>query len=596
MKKQSFSSVICFFLIICFTPIFMGNVVASVDEGMAEISSPALEPVEFSEIQVEASSLGTFLHVYPYMEEGVSLIQEPPIIDLEAEGLSDSKWVSINYSGEIYYEGGWGVGKKQVDGEIPLIGVFSSTSELKSIDNLNRVLGAINSEPDYKTAETYFGNFPTDISEDFIIRSIFGNSIEIPSGAKFLFLCYADINYPDNAGTIQVTSTKIELYQALMPIVGAIIATIVIIALIVWWLITRPPKPSTTESAVKAHLLSLGTGKLELIDNTLSFQLETGYLRKRTKTVREIPMTDIRSMNRTGNELNITWKKVTDIYLIEEKELAGSIFEMVPQTSIEQRRMFEDKEAAKQKRNELIDILNESMETVDTLFDILRSLNGWVNWKRVESLLKHSQERTRARQLKDQNIGITVLDLTKLSSAIKEHQREEITKETYSILRLLYDYSSGLASTNESPEQIHPNYHDAKTTIQAYYLLNGIILGMIVGDRIEKEINTFVAMLENLSKKSGLRINIDALKDIIDKVDLEPEKESAIDETRTLFRKQLQDFKKIESRSFIKPPCPPLKPSILLRAKKIFRLIHVIVWVRVRLFFGRISKRIREME
>ena len=119
---------------------------------------------------------------------------------------------------------------------------------------------------------------------------------------------------------------------------------------------------------------------------------------------------------------------------------------------------------------------------------------------------------------------------------------------------------------------------------------------MIVGDRIEKEINTFVAMLENLSKKSGLRINIDALKDIIDKVDLEPEKESAIDETRTLFRKQLQDFKKIESRSFIKPPYPPPKASTLLRAKKIFRLIHAIVWVRVRLFFGRISKRIREME
>jgi hypothetical protein len=596
MKKQSFSSVICFFLIICFTPIFMGNVVASVDEGMAKISSPALEPVELSEIQIEVSSLGTFLRVYPYMEESVSLIQELTIIDLEAEGLSDSKWVSINYSGEIYYEGGWGVGKKQVDGEIPLIGMSGSTLEFKSVDNLNRVPGAINSGADYKTAETYLGNFPTDISEDFIIRSLFGNRIEIPNGTKFLFLSYAGINYPDNAGTIQVTSTKIELYQPLMPIVGAIIATIAIIALIAWWLIIRPPKPSTTETAVNAHLLSLGNGKLELIDNTLSFQLEKGYIRKRTKTVREIPMTDIKSMNRTGNELIITWKKVTDLYLIEEKELAGSIFEMIPQTSIEQRRMFENKEAVKQKRNDLIDILNETMETVDPLFDILISLNGWINWKRVERFLKHSQERKRAIHLKDQNIGITVLDFTKLSSAIKEHQREEITKETYNILRLLYDYIIALASTNEFPEPIHPNYYDAKTTIQAYYLLNGIILGIIVGDRVEKEINALVAILENLSNKSGLRINIDALKDTIDKVDAEPEKESAIEENRTLFRKQLKDFKKIESRSFIKPPYPPLKPSTLLRVKKIFRFIYASVWVRVRLFFGRIRKRTREME
>ena len=201
----------------------------------------------------------------------------------------------------------------------------------------------------------------------------------------------------------------------------------------------------------------------------------------------------------------------------------------------------------------------------------------------------------RARQLKKQNIGITTLDYTNLSSAIKQQQREQITKETYSNLRLIYDHISKIASTNESPKQIHPNIQDTKTTIQAYYILNDIILGMLVEDRVEKEINAFTAMLENLSKKSGLTINIDALNDTIEKVAVEQEKESAIEESRRLFRKHLEDLK-IESRHFIKPPYPSPKASILLRAKKIFRLIHANVWVRMRSFFGKISNRTRKME
>ena len=591
MKKQLFSSVICLFLIICFTPFFIGNVIASADEGMVEINPPTL-PVEFSGIHVDVSALGTFLRANPNMEEGESPVQEPTIIDLDAEGLSDLKWVLIKYSGEIFYAmEDLGYGTRYVDDEIPLIGLFSSTSELKSIDNLNRVPGAINSGQDHKT--TGFGNVPTDISEDFIIKSFIGNNIEIPSGAKYLFLCFPDIYYPDNSGTIQVTITKLEFYQSLTFMVGTAIAAIAIIT-VVAWLITRPPKPSTTKSAVNAHLHSLGSGKLEFIDNTLSFHLEKGYFRNQTKNVREIPTADIKSMNRTGNELSITWKGVTDIFIIEETELAGTIFEMIPQTSLEQRRMFEDKEAANQKRNELIDMLSVAMEVVDSLFDILRSLYWHVDWNRVEGFLKRSEEN--ARHLKDKKLGARELDFALLSLAVKKRLPEEISKETLNLLRLLHDYFSGLASANESLEQIHPNDHDAKTTIQAYYLLNDIILGVMVGDRAEKEINALVVMLGDLSKKSGLKINISALKDTIDKLGVEQEKESVFEESRMIFRKQLEDFKKIDSSRFIKPSYPPLKPSTVLRAKKFFRLVQARVWERIRVLFGRISKRTREID
>ncbi len=224
MKKHSFSLVICLFLTICFASLFIGVVIASADEGTIEISPPILEPVDFSEMHVDVSALGTFLRADPNMEEGGSPVQKPTIIDLDAEGLGDAKWISINYCGEIFVAvGDRGHGKKYVDGEIRLIGLFSATSELKSIDNLNRVPGAIDSGEDYRTGETYFGKVPTDISEDFIVKYLVGSNVEIPSGAKFLFLCCADTYYPDNAGTIQVTITKLELYQFLFSIENIVI-------------------------------------------------------------------------------------------------------------------------------------------------------------------------------------------------------------------------------------------------------------------------------------------------------------------------------------------------------------------------------------
>ncbi|MCJ7631007.1 hypothetical protein MUP77_01205 [Candidatus Bathyarchaeota archaeon] len=280
---------------------------------------------------------------------------------------------------------------------------------------------------------------------------------------------------------------------------------------------------------------------MELIDNTIKFHIEKGYFKKRKEIAREIPMTDIESINRVGNEFSITWKGVTDIFIIEETELVGTIYERITEALKEQRKMLEDKEAAKQKRNELAKTLSVAMEIVDSLFDVLRSLHGRVDWNRVEGYLKRSEENVW--RFTGQKIGTINLDLTKLASAFKGHLPEEISKETYSILRSLYEYFSGLTSKNEFLEQIHPNYHDAKTTILAHYTLNDIILGTIVGDEeIGKESNELVMMLDDLSKGTDLKINIDAIKDIINKLGMEKGKESVIEESRAVFRQQLKEL------------------------------------------------------
>jgi len=303
----------------------------------------------------------------------------------------------------------------------------------------------------------------------------------------------------------------------------------------------RQTETKFSESAVKAYLIGLGSGTLEFIDNTIKFHIAKGRLRKRKELVREIPMADIEGMDRVGKEISITWKGITDIFVIEEAESAGAIFKKIPKASREQKKVVEDKEVAKQEKNEIGKTVSITMNIVDSLFDILRSLHGWVDWKCVEGFLKRSEEN--AGKVTDQKIETIELDFTKLSLAIKERLPEETSKETYNLLRLLHDYFGGLDSENEFLKEIHPNYYDAKTTIQAHYLLNDIVLGTILEDEeIGKEHNELMMTLEDLSRGTGLKININAIKDVIAKLGGEKGNESAIEKSRAVFRQQLNNL------------------------------------------------------
>ena len=303
----------------------------------------------------------------------------------------------------------------------------------------------------------------------------------------------------------------------------------------------KQPPATVSSSIVKAHLIGLGSGTLEFIDNTIKFHITKGRFKKRKELSREIPMADIDGMNRMGNELSITWKGTTDTFVIEETEFAGTIFEKIPETLREQRRMFDAKEVAKQKRNQVGKIVSVAMEIADSLFDILMSLHGWVDWNHIEVFSKRFEENVGI--LTDQEMETLELDFKKLSLAIEEQLPEEISKEAYDLLRLLHDYFSGLVSENDSLKEINPNYSDARTAIQAYYLLNDIALGTIVGDdEIGKEHNELMMTLENLSRETGLKINIEAIKDVIAKLGSEKGKESAIEKSRAVFRQQLNNL------------------------------------------------------
>src|SRR5882762_3055771 len=80
-----------------------------------------------------------------------------------------------------------------------MIGVFSSTSTLLPSTFLNRVPDAIDAGvAPFFTPFTLYGNQFTDIPQDFFISSSVPLTVQVPLGAKYLFVAANDGFYGDN--------------------------------------------------------------------------------------------------------------------------------------------------------------------------------------------------------------------------------------------------------------------------------------------------------------------------------------------------------------------------------------------------------------
>jgi hypothetical protein len=182
-------------------------------------------------VEIEVSVRGTYLYVDP---QGNSGVESPGVVDLEGNGISGGDTVLISFEGTVDNYGGSDY--HSVDS---LIGVFSSTSQLLSVSEADRVPGAINAGDDYVTSETWFSHENTDIPEDFQITPSSGFLIQVPQNAKYLFASMIDSWYPDNTSPSAITVTiekqtgesaggfPLEYLLAALAIVAAIVVFVV---------------------------------------------------------------------------------------------------------------------------------------------------------------------------------------------------------------------------------------------------------------------------------------------------------------------------------------------------------------------------------
>jgi hypothetical protein len=104
----------------------------------------------------------------------------------------------------------------------------------------------------------------------------------------------------------------------------------------------QSPETAPAGFTAKARLRNVGNGTLELVSNTIKFHIEKGRLKKQKQLAKEIPIADIESIERVGNELSITWKGVTDRFVIDKAELAETIHAKITE-ALSQRRSSETK-------------------------------------------------------------------------------------------------------------------------------------------------------------------------------------------------------------------------------------------------------------
>jgi hypothetical protein len=215
--------------------IFVGSLLIYSSNVWVSVSEASNGPVEF-DVPVK----GTYLHADPdQITQAADSVDPPGIIDLEGNGFSEGDTIVISFQGSVDRYGG-----SNYEAVDHLIGVFSSTNQLLSIDEAHRVSGAIPAGEDYETGQTWFSQEDTDIPEDFEIEPSTGFSIQIPQNAKYLFVSYIDSYYPDNTALAPIKVT-VEIQTSPLGYILAVLGAVAVIAFLIFFFVLKRGKSRT---------------------------------------------------------------------------------------------------------------------------------------------------------------------------------------------------------------------------------------------------------------------------------------------------------------------------------------------------------------
>lgn len=172
-------------------------------------ASSALQPLGLT---VSLDSHADFLRADP--EDSIT---DPVVIDLTTAGFAPGDLLRLSYSGWFYF-GGACTGSPTPLDDVIVLSVFSASATLLASDEAHRIPDAIDTGPDWFTGPTFVHNLPRDIPEDFRIlpgspneQHPDGFEIEVPTGARYLFVAVGDGWYQDNCGQLEITIADIPI-------------------------------------------------------------------------------------------------------------------------------------------------------------------------------------------------------------------------------------------------------------------------------------------------------------------------------------------------------------------------------------------------
>ncbi len=260
-----------------------------------------------------------------------------------------------------------------------------------------------------------------------------------------------------------------------------------------------------TQKSKKIKTKGLAISKYELSDNKIKFFDAKGFPKKHWVLLKEVLIQEISAVENFDNQLKITWNEEVCIFFSKKNpESVISLFDHIQNLLEERKKAIEKNKKSYLRKNDLAKVI----DIIELSFDILIALNEkTIDWIHLED---------KAVGLLDSGIldegAFLNLDFANVSAAIKSRIAEEISKEAYGILKSIYEYFDGL-KPEEYQTDDNVNVPNAKNLILAYYMLNDVFLGTVVGEvNNEKESLALESVLLNLSSGSNFKANLEELK------------------------------------------------------------------------------------
>jgi hypothetical protein len=359
----------------------------------------------------------------------------------------------------------------------------------------------------------------------------------------------------DNTGKAvnsTAASVTVHSHPALPPwviyllIAIVVVAMLLIIVLFAWRRRARKTSKKNNQPGEVANQpanVPVEVNKAEISDNTVKFFIAKGRRKKEWVLVKEIPVLEIERIEKFGNELTVTSKGVTNTFFTKEKTNSfGALVEQVNGILEEQRNLQKTVETNEQtalRRTELLTVVNSSIGTVDLLFDVLIGLQDkHINWQQLEAYSNSLGENL---NFTGQTLPPLNLNCQKIADSVKTHLPKEASKEAFSILKAAYTYFNSL-NPEAATQETQPSIQTAKTLMQGYFMLNDLLLAKCVGEADStRETGELEAALQSLAE-ANFKVNVEELKVSIDRVGLESDKQTLIEDSRAIYKEQLKQL------------------------------------------------------
>ncbi|NLB76656.1 MAG: hypothetical protein GX799_09365 [Crenarchaeota archaeon] len=273
--------------------------------------------------------------------------------------------------------------------------------------------------------------------------------------------------------------------------------------------------------------------KYELNQNEIRFFSTIGLFNKQLVLAQEFLIDELTSIENFGNRLSLTRNGTPYNFVLKRKgESFTEFYAQILNARQECQKKLQRIEKVTNQKVELLKFLNKSLQIIDISFDILMKLHVTrIDWDLVATDTKRLND---AFSFETVMLPAFELNFSKLNLSTSRQNPKGTAKETFTVLKALYDYFIGLKPPDNLVD-MNPVFEEIKTMIIVYYTLNDLVLARLVGDKDNKrEIIHLQELIVKLPEGANFKLLLDPF--------LGSKNQFIVDEVRGCFKDHLRNY------------------------------------------------------